>query len=54
MSALRCHYPLSVRPSPRQQWSQCITHLQEALAIQPLVPASWYLQGLAAMHIEVA
>ena len=35
----------------RKEFSQCISHMELALAVQPLVPKSWYLMGIACMHI---
>lgn len=36
----------------RGQFAQCNEHLQEALAVQPLVHTAWYLKGLACMRLE--
>ena len=30
--------------------ADCIQHLESALSVQPLVPRSWYMLGLACMH----
>lgn len=34
------------------RFEDCCDHLDEALRVQPLVPASWYLKGIACMRIE--
>ena len=36
----------------RGDFRQCCGHLDEALAIHPLMPTSWYLKGLATMRLE--
>ena len=30
----------------------CCLHMDEALAVMPLVPTAWYLKGIAAMRLE--
>jgi tetratricopeptide (TPR) repeat protein len=34
------------------RYQDCCDHLDDALRVQPLVPASWYLKGIACMRIE--
>lgn len=34
------------------RYEACCTHLDEALAVQPLAAASWYLKGIACMRFQ--
>ena len=36
----------------RKDYRTFLLHIDEALAVQPLVPKSWYLKGIACMHLE--
>ena len=36
----------------RKEYRTFLLHIDEALAVQPLVPKSWYLKGIACMHLE--
>ena len=36
----------------RGDYQQCIRHLDEALAVHPLVATAWYLKGIACMRID--
>jgi tetratricopeptide (TPR) repeat protein len=36
----------------KKQYAVCVKHMDEALAVHPLVPTAWYLKGLACMHLE--
>lgn len=36
----------------RQEYSECVRHMSVALAVHPLIATSWYLMGLACMHIR--
>jgi tetratricopeptide (TPR) repeat protein len=35
-----------------KDFAKCIEHMDEALAVHPLVPTAWYLKGLACMQSE--
>lgn len=37
----------------RGEFQACINHLNQALAVQPMVATCWYLRGIAAMQLQV-
>jgi tetratricopeptide (TPR) repeat protein len=37
----------------REDFAACRAHLDQALAVQPLVATAWYLRGIACMRLEV-
>jgi len=36
----------------RGDYHDCCQHMDEALAVQPLVPNAWYIKGIACMRLE--
>ena len=36
----------------RGEYAACVTHMDQALAVHPLVATAWYLRGLACMRLE--
>lgn len=36
----------------RKDFENCIIHMELALAVQPLLPKSWYLMGIACMYLR--
>ncbi len=48
----RAKRTLAKRCFDRGRFAACVGHLDEALAVQPLAPQSWYLKGIACMRLD--
>jgi len=48
----RAKRTLAKRCFDRGEYQACVGHLDDALAVQPLVPQSWFLKGISCMRLE--